>query len=290
MNENPFNLGDKKERNDFLIALAVLAFFGLLFWWLFFNNKSIEVPKLSKVEVPAVVVDADGDGIPDENDKCPLIAGIGANNGCPADSDGDGIYDKKDHCPKYAGTKENNGCPADNDSDGVHNGLDKCPDLVGVSENDGCPKDTDGDGVYDVDDRCPNRPGAAVDGGCPKVKIDETERKILETAIKDVKFKTASAELVPSSKAVLNKIVALMEKYPAYKLTISGHTDSQGDAAKNMELSRQRARAAKDYLVSRNIRSGRITAKGFGSRVPVDSNETAEGRKNNRRIEFVPSY
>ena len=290
MNENPFNLGDKKERNDFLIALAVIAFFGLLFWWLFFNNKPIEISNVAKAEIPAVVVDADGDGIADEDDRCPLIAGVSANDGCPADSDGDGIYDNKDRCPNYAGTKENKGCPLDADGDGIHNGLDKCPDLAGVSENDGCPSDKDGDGVYDTEDRCPNRPGLAADGGSPKIQIDEAEQKILQTAIRDVKFKTGSAELVPSSRVVLDKIVALMEKYPAYKLSINGHTDSQGDSAKNMQLSRQRARAAKEYLVSKNIRGGRIIAKGFGSKVPVDSNETAEGRKNNRRIEFIPSY
>jgi len=118
MNENPLNLGDKKERIDIYIALTVLVFFGLLFWWLFFNNMPVETPEIPKAEIPAVVVDADGDGINDKDDQCPLIAGIPANNGCPADSDGDGIYDSKDNCPNYAGTLENKGCPLDTDGDG----------------------------------------------------------------------------------------------------------------------------------------------------------------------------
>lgn len=290
MNQDPFNLGDKKERNDFLIALAVIAFFGLLFWWLFFNTKPLEVPKLDKVKIPTVVVDADGDGVNDDKDQCPLIAGIIENNGCPADTDGDGVYDKDDHCPKYAGTLENNGCPADSDGDGIHNGIDKCPKLVGVADNDGCPSDSDGDGVYDTNDNCPNRPGLASNNGCPKIKIDDVEKEILATAVKAVEFETGSAILKPSSIATLNKIVAMMKKYPAYKISIKGHTDNQGDLDKNLVLSKARAKSAKDYLISQEIRSARINAKGFGSRVPVDTNETAEGRQNNRRIEFDLSY
>lgn len=290
MNQPPFNLGDKKERNDFLIALAVIVFFGLLFWWLFFNNKPIDLPKIVEENVPEVIVDADGDGILDKNDQCPLIAGVSANKGCPLDTDGDGIYDNKDNCPKYAGTLENKGCPADSDGDGVHNGLDKCPSIAGVSENDGCPADSDGDGIYDADDRCPNRPGLAANNGCPKIKIDETEKKILQTAVKAVEFETGSAILKKSSMVSLNKIVDMMKKYPAYKLQINGHTDNQGDQAKNLVLSKERANSAKLYLISKDISGNRINAKGFGSRVPVDTNETPEGRQNNRRIEFDLNY
>jgi len=162
--------------------------------------------------------------------------------------------------------------------------------MVGVAENDGCPADTDGDGVYDEADRCPNRPGLAANHGCPEVKIDAVEQKILDTAVKAVEFETGSAVLKPSSRASLDKIAGMMKKYPAYKLAINGHTDSQGDASKNLALSKSRANAAKKYLVSKEIRSGRITAKGFGSKVPVDTNETAVGRQNNRRIEFDLNY
>jgi len=290
MNNDPFNLGDKKERNDFYIALGVLAFFGLLFWWLFFNNGTPDIPKLAEAEIPVVIEDSDGDGIKDDKDQCPLLAGIAANKGCPADSDGDGIYDTKDKCPQYAGTVASNGCPADNDGDGIHNGIDKCPQLAGISANDGCPADSDGDGVYDNEDRCPNRPGLASNKGCPEVKIDEVEQKILDTAVKAVEFETGSAVLKASSRASLDKVAGLMKKYPAYKLSISGHTDNQGDADKNVALSKARAQSAKQYLVDNKIRSGRIVVKGFGSRVPVDTNDTSVGRQNNRRVEFDLSY
>lgn len=292
MNQNPLNFKSKKDRNDFFIALAVLLFFGLLFWWLFTGNKPVDLPEVAKAKVTEVVesVDSDSDGIVDKEDRCPNIAGVAANNGCPMDTDADGVYDKDDKCPNYAGTLETNGCPPDSDGDGIHNGIDKCVNLAGVSENDGCPADSDGDGVYDVNDKCPNRPGLAANDGCPKLKLEDTERESLAAAVKAVEFETGSATLKASSSASLDKIVELMSKYSAYKLSIKGHTDNQGDAKKNLTLSDNRAEAAKAYLISKGIKANRITAKGYGSRVPIDSNETSEGRQNNRRVEFDLSY
>lgn len=290
MNQNPLNFSNKKDRNDFLIALAVLLFFGLLFWWLFMNKAPVKVPEVVKATVTEVVEDRDNDGVIDSEDNCPDLKGLSKHNGCPPDADGDGIYNADDACPNYAGTIENNGCPPDNDGDGIHNGIDKCPGLAGVSENDGCPADSDGDGVYDTDDKCPNRPGTAANGGCPEIKLDEAERELLATAVKAVEFETGSAKLKASSTATLDKVVALMSKYSAYKLSIKGHTDNQGDFDKNVALSGNRANAAKEYLISKGISSARIKAKGFGSRVPVDSNDTPQGRQNNRRVEFDLSY
>ncbi len=118
--------------------------------------------------------DKDEDGIPDYRDDCPSVAGIGIFKGCP-DTDGDGISDNDDECPNKAGVKENNGCPAedmmDTDMDGIPDKLDECPNIKGVSPN-GCPKkpvvaDSDGDGVPDSSDKCPNSPGIAAFGGCP---------------------------------------------------------------------------------------------------------------------------
>lgn len=292
MNQNPLNFNNKKDRNDFYIALAVILFFGLLFWWLFTSKNSVEIPEISTAKVleSVEILDHDNDGIPDKEDKCPEIYGVVQNHGCPLDSDGDGVYDAQDKCPNFAGYIELNGCPADSDGDGIHDGIDKCPELAGVPLNDGCPADSDGDGVYDHEDKCPNRSGLASNNGCPKIKLDDTEREILKTALKTVEFETGSSNLKVSSKITLDKIVALMTKYPAYKLAIKGHTDNQGDPSKNLTLSKERANAAKSYLVDKGIRAARISATGFGDKIPISTNETAEGRQENRRVEFIPSY
>jgi outer membrane protein OmpA-like peptidoglycan-associated protein len=111
--------------------------------------------------------DTDGDDIPDYVDRCPTVAGSAAARGCP-DSDGDGVVDQNDPCPNEAGTV--NGCP-DRDGDGVIDSRDGCPDVAGDPRFGGCP-DTDGDGIGDHVDLCPDRPGTYANGGCPDTDGD----------------------------------------------------------------------------------------------------------------------
>ncbi|MEM1318823.1 MAG: OmpA family protein [Bacteroidota bacterium] len=110
------------------------------------------------------VIDSDGDGLADGEDKCPTEAGIAALGGCP-DKDNDGIIDKEDECPEVAGTAPFNGCP-DSDGDGLADPQDDCPQEAGPLANKGCPlADADGDGVPDEQDQCPDAAGPLA--GCP---------------------------------------------------------------------------------------------------------------------------
>ncbi len=286
-----FNFSNKRDRNDFFISLLVILFFALLFFKIFFKGEEeiLPLPVEDVVEVE-IMADEDGDGIADENDNCPLLKGVASNNGCPTDSDGDGVYDTQDKCPNIAGLTEREGCPADSDGDGIHDLADKCPKLAGVSENNGCPADSDGDGVYDKDDKCPQRRGLVELNGCPEAKLKAEEKAVLVQAMKSIKFETGSANLKSSSISTLDKIYSIMSKYPAYKVSVSGHTDSKGDDDLNLELSKKRAAATADYLVNKGIRSTRIKSQGLGESQPIDSNDTNEGRENNRRVEFEFSY
>jgi len=115
--------------------------------------------------------DADGDKVADKDDDCPAEAGLAKFGGCP-DTDGDGVMDKEDECPQEVGTIELKGCPVqDADNDGVPDGEDKCPAEAGPASNGGCPvpvvQDGDNDGVPDGEDRCPNEAGPVSNGGCP---------------------------------------------------------------------------------------------------------------------------
>jgi OOP family OmpA-OmpF porin len=91
----------------------------------------------------------------------------------------------------------------------------------------------------------------------------------------------------PESMGTIRQIAAALQKDPALKLEIDGHTDSDGDAAKNLTLSQARADAVKQVLVGQGIDASRLTTKGFGATKPIDSNATPEGKANNRRVEFV---
>ena len=129
---------------------------------------------------PVLEVDTDGDGILDEDDACPTVAGIPSEDpekhGCPAvapppDTDGDGIIDAEDACPQVAGVpnedKAKHGCPPppDTDGDGIIDAEDACPKVAGIPNDDktkhGCPPpgDKDGDGIIDEEDACPDVKG-----------------------------------------------------------------------------------------------------------------------------------
>lgn len=101
-----------------------------------------------------------------------------------------------------------------------------------------------------------------------------------------IQFAPNSADLNAKSKATLDQISALLTKYTERKLSLSAHTDSDGDDAKNMALSVKRAEACKAYLVSKGIDLARIEAAGKGETKPIADNATAEGKQHNRRTEF----
>lgn len=227
--------------------------------------------------------DSDSDGIPDSVDKCPKEAGPESNQGCPfRDRDGDGIEDKDDACPSEKGTIATKGCP-DRDADGIADKADACPDKKGLAQFKGCP-DTDGDGVADPDDRCVDTPGPVSNKGCPEIKKEDKAK--VELAIKAVQFETGKDVLLASSKKVLDEVAAVLIKYPAYSLNISGHTDAVGDDKWNQQLSEKRAKAVADYLISQSVAANRLMSAGYGESKPIADNKTKEGREANRRVEF----
>jgi outer membrane protein OmpA-like peptidoglycan-associated protein len=118
--------------------------------------------------------------------------------------------------------------------------------------------------------------------------VKQEARGMVITLSGSVLFASGKADLVPAAKGKLDEVAkALTEQDPDSKMIIEGHTDSQGSAASNQDLSQKRAQSVREYLVSHGIAGDRVTATGFGSTRSIADNATTEGRANNRRVEIV---
>jgi len=119
------------------------------------------------------------------------------------------------------------------------------------------------------------------------ILVIPTERG-LKIRVSNIEFGFNTAELTGDKTfQILDKIVAVLNKYAKYSITIEGHTDSTGDESYNLELSKNRAESVGRYLIEHGISGNRLSYKGHGSKYPVDTNDTKEGRRRNRRVEFL---
>lgn len=247
-----------------------------------FGKTEKEAPAPAKEETPVKPADSDNDGVADNLDKCPATpAGVRVDlDGCPLDSDGDGVPDYKDECRGTpSGVKvDTKGCPVDSDGDGVADFMDKCPGskTTQVDEN-GCALDSDRDGVADYLDKCPTTPEG--------FKVDTSGCAVGFTM--HVNFATNSAKIDSEDTPYIDKLVAYMKEHPQTKVRLEGYTDSDGSAAYNLRLSAKRAEAVKKELIARGIEASRITTRAFGEANPIASNDTPEGKAQNRRVEAV---
>lgn len=118
--------------------------------------------------------------------------------------------------------------------------------------------------------------------------VKQEQRGMVITLSGSVLFASAKSDLLPGAQMKLNQVAdALTKQDPTSKIVVEGHTDSQGGASYNQDLSQHRAQTVRDYLVSRGVASDRVTAQGFGFTRSIADNGSPEGRANNRRVEIV---
>jgi len=179
----------------------------------------------------------------------------------------------------------------DNDKDGILDVNDKCPDEAedkdDFKDEDGCP-DTDNDGdlipdaldvdQYEDDDGCPEE-----GPGKPTVKITDSQLLISSKVYFDYDKDTIKEVSHPILDAVAEALIA--NPY-IKKIRIDGHTDNEGTTEYNMDLSKRRAKAVRNYLVEKGVEKVRLSYKGFGFSSPKASNDSEEGKAINRRVEF----
>jgi OOP family OmpA-OmpF porin len=120
------------------------------------------------------------------------------------------------------------------------------------------------------------------------LRVSAADQAVLDTTLanRTIEFESGQATLTPAGRAILDEMVAAMLKLKGRKVEIIGHTDSAGLRASNVSLSQARAATVKTYLASHGIAEDLLTASGQGPDRPVASNDNAEGRARNRRIEF----
>lgn len=244
-----------------------------------------------KVDENGCPRDSDDDGVADFVDECPETPkGVNVDaQGCPKDNDRDGVPDYKDICPNTpAGIEVDDfGCAFDLDADGIPDYKDKCPDTpfdAAVDKN-GCPVDSDLDGVPDHIDQCPDtKRGTQVDKTGCEVVADPEPEKMEVTLSSSTSFAFNSANLKPEAFPELDKLLALMKKYPTSRWRIEGHTDNVGSPAGNLQMSQMRAQSVLSYFVTRGVSSTRFEVEGLGDKYPVADNATEEGRAKNRRV------
>ena len=116
--------------------------------------------------------------------------------------------------------------------------------------------------------------------------ISEDEKETILDAVSHLEFDTGKSIIKATSMGSLNEMAELMVRNDKFKVLLKGHTDSQGSDDVNLKLSQSRVDSVKKYLVSKGIDGGRIVALGYGDKQPIATNETADGRQKNRRVEF----
>lgn len=262
-------------------------------------------PQTKVIEAKPTPKDRDGDGLLDEEDKCPSepedFDGFEDADGCPdTDNDADGVVDDGDQCPDVPedvdGYQDEDGCPdLDNDGDGIADINDQCKDKAedfdGFQDEDGCPDaDNDNDQIADVLDQCPTEAedydNDQDEDGCPE------ERKLVEVRDGQIKlgqqvfFKTDKDTILPVSFPLLDEVANVLVENSTIKIRIEGHTDNKGKAKYNKKLSQRRAESVRKYLIKRGIDAGRMTSAGFGMERPIEDNATEAGRAANRRVEI----
>ncbi len=276
IDEDDKSVAGNNRFGDWIVNIGLFVPFG--------SSKAAAEPVAAAVVVPAVV-DTDGDGVNDVNDRCTdTPAGVIVDaNGCELDGDNDGVIDRLDSCPETMTglTVDAKGCELDGDNDGVTDRLDSCPEtMTGLTvDAKGCELDSDSDGVVDSADNCAN----TVSG----TKVDVHGCEIPEVVVlKGVHFNTGSNQLTETSMVELNDVAASLKKHSDLVVEVAGYTDNTGPKQLNYSLSQQRAESVVDYLISQGVDAANLTAKGYGPEAPIADNSTPAGRAENRRVEL----
>ncbi|MEL6820299.1 MAG: OmpA family protein [Calditrichota bacterium] len=212
--------------------------------------------------------DTDGDRVSDKDE-----IEVSKTDPNKSDSDSDGLDDGSELTEHKTDAMK-----ADTDDDGLSDGKE-----VKVNKTNPLQADTDGGSVND---------GAEVARGTNPLNADddvvlEVTNVGAKIVLDGIVFASGKSDITAASEAILERAYQTLVAYPDMEVEIHGYTDSQGGARSNQRLSQRRADSVRAWLLRKGVVGSRVKAVGFGEDNPIADNRTAEGRSQNRRIEFV---
>ncbi len=213
------------------------------------------------------------------------------------DMDEDGVFDRVDNCvntPKGC-IVDQWGCHTDADGDGVCDGVDQCANTPQGDEVDeqGCSErqrtlNSQAPPTQVPPPQAKDVPPPTAEQPQPTQPVSEMERQLVEGGkirLENVYFETGSANLLPESEATLTEAGRTLEKFPALRIEVQGHTDTRGSDKFNMRLSQERAESVRAYLLGHfQLDSDKIIAKGYGESQPETDEHNDEELLRNRRV------
>lgn len=174
----------------------------------------------------------------------------------------------------------------DADKDGIMDADDACPYINGSAATKGCP-DSDGDGIPNQKDKCPMESGSAANYGCPDPNVPVKSNQHLVKKYDNILFATGKTKMTTDDiYDIIERAIDIMYADKSLKVVLSGHTDSEGDAYNNMNLSQARADIVKSYMIRQGIDASRIETVAYGETMPLENNQLREGKRQNRRVEI----
>ena len=221
--------------------------------------------EIKKYNTAPLRSDSDFDGLSDDSELF-----VTKTNPLKSDTDNDGLNDGEE-VERF----KTSPIKPDTDEDGLSDGEE-----VLQHNTNPLKKDTDGGGESDKKEIDQNTNPLNPEDD---IVLDITTPIVLD----GVTFATNSAELTPESEKMLMKVLNTLNAYPDIKVEIRGYTDNVGNASSNLQLSQRRANAVRYWIIAKGIAPNRVTARGYGEQDPIADNNTKEGRRLNRRIEFV---
>jgi len=241
-------------------------------------------------------LDSDGDGVKDFKDLCPDVPGEKKYKGCPMEYN---AYMAKlkaeEEAARVAAAKEEARKKAEAEAEAKRRAdaeaaKRKAEAAAKAKAEADAKAAAEAEAKAKADAEAKAKADAMAKAEARKSEIKSKTSAVFNRALTGIKFNSGASGFKNESYAIMDEVVSIMSQYPELSVKIQGHTDSQGGEDANMKLSSERALAVMNYIISKGVDGSRLSSSGFGELSPIADNNTAAGRAQNRRVQFIANY